>query len=676
VSAETPRIDRAAIDAVVFDIGGVFLVREQKAVRTAMSRAGYDLVADPEAYLRAHHLGIRAVSDLLAGPVPPLEDQRETWLAWERGYLSGLGIPADQLDAAAEALLTEIRTDGTPTAWTHLLVDNVEGFRRIAAAGIPVAVVSNNDGTAEEQLRQFGVCQVGPGPLPSVRIVVDSHLVGVAKPDPAIFTPALEELGTDPARTLLRRRHRPRRRPGRHGRRPARRPAGPLRPPRRLRPPPAPGRRRPRGPASRESPGRCSFYCRGVRRPHDAEAGTATAPRVTAAGPRWLPLVAVLLLAVNLRPAVNALGAVVPELRDDTGLSASVTGVLLSLPMIAFAIVGLTAPGLATRFGAHRTVVAALAALTVGQVVRVAVQGEAALFAGSLLGLAGIALANVVLPGLVRLHFPDRIPLMTAAYTTLLTVGAAASAALANPLEHALDADWRTGIGAWALVSAVALVPWVAMSVHGGRVRSEDRSDRLPLRALARSPVAWTLSAYFGVQATLAYITFGWLPAILTDAGMSRSSAAYQSAIIIIVGVPPAMIVSPLLARMRRPWLLVVGLAACYVAGFAGLGVALHPSVVIVYSVLIGIGTAAFPVALTLIPMRSRTALATTSLSAFVQCAGYTIAALGPFAFGVLYEVTGSWSGPLLVLAALAVVQAVAGTLAVRHRYVEDDLPA
>ena len=393
------------------------------------------------------------------------------------------------------------------------------------------------------------------------------------------------------------------------------------------------------------------------------------------AGPRWLPLVAVLLLAVNLRPAVNALGAVVPELRDVTGLSASVTGVLLSLPMVAFAIIGLSAPALAGRFGPHRTVVAGLLALTLGQVLRVAVPGEAALFAGSLLALAGIAVANVVLPGLVRRHFPDRIPLMTSAYTTVLTVGAAASAALANPLERALHADWRTGIGSWAVISGLALVPWVAMTLQGP---ADDRapigSAGLPLRALARSGVAWTLSAYFGVQAMLAYVTFGWLPEILTDTGMSRTSAAYQSAVIIVVGVPPAMVVAPVLARMRRPWLLVVGLAACYIAGFTGLAVALHPSVVIVYSVLIGVGTAAFPVALTLIPMRSRTALATTSLSAFVQCAGYSIAAFGPFAFGVLYELTGGWSAPLLVLAALAVVQALAGVLAVRPRFVEDDL--
>jgi CP family cyanate transporter-like MFS transporter len=395
------------------------------------------------------------------------------------------------------------------------------------------------------------------------------------------------------------------------------------------------------------------------------------------AGARWLPIVAVLLLAVNLRAAVNALGAVVPELRQDTGLSASLTGVLLSLPMVVFAVVGLTAPALAGRFGPHRTVIAALAALTAGQLLRVAVPGTAALFAGSLVGLAGIAVANVVLPGLVRLHFPDRIALMTAAYTTLLTIGAAASAALANPLEHALNADWRTGIGVWAVVSGLAIVPWVTMSPPSSGTEPVDAPApaRLPLRALVRSTVAWTLALYFGLQAMLAYVIFGWFTQLLTDAGMSRTSAALQVAVIIMVGIPPAALASTALTRISRPELLVAGLAGCYMAGFLGLALFLRPWIVIVYSVLIGIGTAAFPVALTLIPMRSRTALTTTSLSAFVQCAGYCIAAVGPFAFGVLYELAGTWVVPLLMLVVAALAQAVFGVRAVRSGQIEDDLP-
>ena len=391
-------------------------------------------------------------------------------------------------------------------------------------------------------------------------------------------------------------------------------------------------------------------------------------------GSRLLVTVAVLLLAINLRPVVNSLGAVIPELRDDTGLSPAATGVLLSLPTLTFAFMGLFAPALAARFGPHRTVVVTLLVLIAGQVARAALPGTVALFAGSLLALTGIAVGNVVLPGLVRLHFPDRIPAMTAAYTTLLTIGGAAAAALSNPVKDAFDADWRFGIGIWAGTAVIALIPWLAL-VRGSSARPPASSGtRLPLRVLARTSVAWTLAGYFGLQSMLAYVIMGWMPEILTDTGMTQTEAAFQVAIVITVGIPLAALVPPLLGRSRRPAVLVVVLSGCYLVGFVGLAF-LPGTAVLVFSVFIGIGTGAFPLALTLIPLRSRTALATTSLSAFTQCVGYLIASVGPIGFGVLFEVTGGWTVPLLALCGGAVAQAVLGALAVRRRTVEDELP-
>jgi putative hydrolase of the HAD superfamily len=202
-TGDPPVIDVSSLDAVVFDIGGVFTIRHHEAVRPAMSRAGFELPDGPEPYRRAHHVAVRAMSDLLRTAGPVQDHDRRTWTHWERSYLRSLGVPEDRLDEAAEVMIASVMgVEEVKHVWRQLLQENVRGFHRIIAAGIPVAVVSNNNGTAEEQLRILGVCQVGAGPLPSVTIVVDSTLVGVAKPDPAIFRPALEALGTAPARTL------------------------------------------------------------------------------------------------------------------------------------------------------------------------------------------------------------------------------------------------------------------------------------------------------------------------------------------------------------------------------------------------------------------------------------------------------------------------------------------
>src|SRR6476659_520537 len=318
-----------------------------------------------------------------------------------------------------------------------------------------------------------------------------------------------------------------------------------------------------------------------VRRPpggrrHDRHAGPYS-PLVTSPAPapasRWLVTTAVLLLAINLRPVVNALGAVIPELRAATGLPAATTGILLSLPTLAFAVMGLAAPVRAARLGSHRTVVIALLALIAGQLVRSLVPGTAALFVGSLVGLAGIAVGNVLLPGLVRLHFPDRIPPMTAAYTTLLTIGGAAAAAASLPVARALGGDWRLAVGMWAATAVVALIPWLLLirRTAGRPATGTTPGKRLPLAALARTRVAWALAVYFGCQSMVAYVVFGWLAEILTDAGMTDTAAAFQVGIAIAVGIPLAMVVPPLLGRVRRPAILVVTLASCYLAAFLGL---------------------------------------------------------------------------------------------------------
>jgi CP family cyanate transporter-like MFS transporter len=390
---------------------------------------------------------------------------------------------------------------------------------------------------------------------------------------------------------------------------------------------------------------------------------------------RWLVGTAILLLAINLRPVVNALGAVIPELRAATGLPAATTGVLLSLPTLSFAVMGLAAPVLAARIGAHRTVVLTLLALITGQLIRSLVPGTAALFAGSLIALAGIAVGNVLLPGLVRLHFPDRIPAMTAAYTVLLTIGGSAAAALTLPIARGIGGDWRTGLGMWAGTAVIALIPWLVLIRPNSVHRTPPTvGRRLPLSVLARTRVAWSLAIYFGCQSMVAYVVFGWLSQILTDAGMTDTAAAFQVAVAIAIGIPLAALVPPLLGRMRRPAILVVVLASCYIAAFLGL-ILVAGQAVWVLSALIGIGTGAFPLALTLIALRARTSMATTSLSAFTQCVGYLIASVGPFGFGVLYGLTGGWTVPLLALCGVVVVQAFAGCLAVRPRYVEDELP-
>lgn len=179
-----------AVDAVVFDIGGVFTYPDYRPVEAFLDSAGLDRPADLTGYRRAHHAGVRALSD---ADRPTQEHQADFWEVYDHAYGLSLGVGSAHLDG----LRVAVRIDWS---WVHRA--NVEAFHRLVRSGMPTAIVSNNNGTAPDQMRNHGVCQVGPGPLPSVAAIVDSTLVGVAKPDPAIFAPALAALALDPDRVL------------------------------------------------------------------------------------------------------------------------------------------------------------------------------------------------------------------------------------------------------------------------------------------------------------------------------------------------------------------------------------------------------------------------------------------------------------------------------------------
>jgi len=397
----------------------------------------------------------------------------------------------------------------------------------------------------------------------------------------------------------------------------------------------------------------------------------ATARRARATG-GLLIVAAVVLLAGNLRPAVNALGAVMPELRGATGLSGTASGVLLALPTLCFALVGFTAPLIASRIGSHRTVVLALAALTGGQVLRALVDGTWALFAGSVLALAGIAVGNVLLPGLIRLHFPTAITPMTGVYTTMLTVGGTVGAGLTLPVEHGLGGSWQTGIGVWAVTAAIALVPWVVAAFrHAAPAASSSR--RIGVLALVRSRHAWAMAVFFGGQSLQAYVIFGWLASILADAGLSDEAAAGAVAIVVGVGIPISAVVPALLGALRRQGSLVAALTACYALGYLGL-IFIPTSVTWLLALLIGVGCGTFPMVLTLMALRARTSAGTTALSAFGQSAGYLMASVGPVGFGFLHDVSGGWTVPLIALICTLVPLLACGLLVTRRWEIEDDL--
>jgi MFS transporter, CP family, cyanate transporter len=383
----------------------------------------------------------------------------------------------------------------------------------------------------------------------------------------------------------------------------------------------------------------------------------------------WLLVSALALTGLSMRTAVTSVGAVLDDIEAGLHTSSSISGVLTTLPVICFAGLGAATPRLAGRFGAHRMVVAGLVAATIGTLLRAAVSAPWLFLVLSLLALSGGAIANVLLPSLVKEHFPDRIGQMTAVYTTALAVGTTAGAGLTVPIGD-LGNGWRFGIGSWAVFDLLAVLPWL-VTLRGERPHGEGVA-RLRPRALARSRTAWYLTAFFGMQSMQAYITFGWFERFLHEHGIAASTAGWMVALLSALGIPASIVAPNVPIRYHR--LLMHVLSLCFVIAYIGLGVA-PVGGAWVWMILSGIGNGMFPLALTLIGLRSRTPHTTRALSAFVQAIGYVVAGVGPLLFGVLYGATGSWVLPLALLWIALALAWLFGWLACAPRYVDDELP-
>lgn len=403
---------------------------------------------------------------------------------------------------------------------------------------------------------------------------------------------------------------------------------------------------------------------------------SAPVPRVPGSSGRsglrrhWWMLVALLVLAFNLRPAAVSVGPLVQEVEQALALSAAAAGLLSALPVLAFAGFGALAPWLAGRFGVHRLTTCALLATAVGLAWRAVTDSGAVFLIASVLGLAGIATANVLLPSLVKLHFPDHVGIVTGLYTTTLAAGLTLASTLTVPAAEALG-SWRWGLGVWSLTALVAALPWVTTLVHDTRVAAGPRT--ITMRAVAGTRLGRAMAIAFGLQSLQAYAVFGWAAQVYRDAGYSATTSGLLLGLLTGIGIPVSLIVPTLAGRMHSQVPLMLAMLACLPVGLVGLALA-PTSAPWVWAVLIGLSQGTFPLILTLLGLRSRTADGTAALSGFAQSTGYLLAATGPFGMRVLRDLTGGWTVPLLLLAALSLPLAWYAVQVSRPRAVEDEL--
>ncbi len=382
-----------------------------------------------------------------------------------------------------------------------------------------------------------------------------------------------------------------------------------------------------------------------------------------------VPLTAgVLLLAASLRPVATSVGPLAHQIRVDLHLSGASAGLLLTIPVLCFGVAAPLAPILARRVGIARTVALLLAAVAAGLAVRVT-GGLAVLLAGTTLAAAGAACGNVLLPVIVRRSFADRIGRMSALYTTSLVGVAALSAGLTVPIAHLIGHGWRGGLAAWSLLALAALAFWLPQA-RRERGRPAAVAGHVRIRDVTRDRLTWQLTAFFAVQSWGFYTLVAWMPSIFESHGIGTTDAGFLLGLSGAMAIPAALFIPRLAARVRDQRGLAFWLTAVLVFGYGGLLLA-PAAAPALWAVMIGAAQGAcFPLALTMIVLRSGSPSVASSLSTHVQSIGYLLAASGPLVGGALHDATGSWTVTLVVLMVMLVPQALTGLGAGRARVV------
>ncbi|MGO1871932.1 MAG: MFS transporter [Halomonas sp.] len=374
-------------------------------------------------------------------------------------------------------------------------------------------------------------------------------------------------------------------------------------------------------------------------------------------------------VGLNLRPAMSSVAPLLTRLQESAGLSATAAGLLTTLPVLCLGLSAPLAPLLAKRIGSERTLSAALLLLAAGLILR-GLPVPGALFIGSAMAGSAIGIGGTLLPALVKRELPDSADLLTGLYTMALCLGGALGAGLSVPLTQLLG-SWQASLMSWSLLALFALALWHFQMPRSALTASPTRSKSGTLRLL-KQPLTWHVMLFMGLQSSMAYIVFGWLPTLLVDRGYNEADAGWTMAVSIMCQLASAL-GAPWIARMgrdQRPALLLVLLCT-------GVGLWMLLVAPLMWkwpgAAILGIGQGgSFSLALSLLVLRTANSRLAGQLSGLVQGGGYTLAALGPFGVGVLLQAGADTSTIAWLLIGLIGVCCGFALLAGRNHRLDD----
>lgn len=379
---------------------------------------------------------------------------------------------------------------------------------------------------------------------------------------------------------------------------------------------------------------------------------------------RALLIVGILLIASTLRVTFTGAAPLLDAIRADYGLTTAQTGMLTTLPLLAFGLVSPLAAGIARRMGMERSLFIAMGLICAGIVIR-SLPSVALMFIGTAVIGCGIALGNVLLPGLIKRDFSTHVARFTGAYSVTMGAAAALGSALVVPI--AMNGfGWRGALLTLMVFPLLAMLLWLPQwrATQGTSVSSSGAAHN---RGIWRSALAWQVTLFLGLNSLVYYVIIGWLPAILISQGYSEAQAGSLHGLLQLATAAPGFVVPFILHRLKDQR--GIAIITALMCAISALGYTLFPSQAVIWTIVFGFGSGATMIlGLTFIGLRASSAHQAAALSGMAQAVGYLLAACGPPLMGKIHDASGAWHISLICVAVIALAMAVFGGLAGRDR--------
>ena len=370
----------------------------------------------------------------------------------------------------------------------------------------------------------------------------------------------------------------------------------------------------------------------------------------------------IFIAAINMRAGLTIMSPLIPILKEQYNLSAFLLSFLTSLSVMCFAGSAFLMPLVGKIGGTNRVIAIALAVLTSAIFLRT-VGNLSMLFISSLTVGIAIAVLNFSLPVWVKENASEHSGLITGIYITVMGVFAAISVAVAVPLASATSWGWRLAMVPWLVIGFFSSAWWLIKNSKSSAAHQKQLPSKFH-RQLLRSPGAWSIAVYFGLQSMIYYGTATWLPAILVSKGYSLSDAGYAVSITGLIGSLIGIMVPHYSSKLPdlRLLLAILGaiLVVCFIAIILDDGWHLIPWLLISNIAF----STTFTLSLLLTVKRSMQASETRSLSIMAQAVGYTMSALAPGIVGVIFDATLNWNIALIFPVVLSIALATVGYFA------------